>query len=158
MVKRSYEHMRQSLSEALRDDLYHNARVMHTPMLARLVDHEVINKCRLSLYGQQSAAIKRFTKKTGDAEDMEALRNRYNDYKIRPSSFELEDNICVIYFNAYGESFEGTDIIDKPEDGYTCGGCHIKMQMSLKLLPDVCPRCGRITPLGRLKKDGILRR
>lgn len=158
MVKRSYEHMRQELSEELRRDLYHNSRVMHAPILGRLVDHEEINKCRLSLYGQQSAAIRRFAKKTGDAEDMEALRDRYSDYKIRPSSFELEDNIAVIYFNTYGESFEGTDIIDNPQDGYTCGGCHIKMQMSLKLLPDYCPRCGRITPLGRLKKDKVLRR
>jgi hypothetical protein len=32
------------------------------------------------------------------------------------------------------------------------------MQMSLKLLPDECPRCHRITPLGRLKKDGFYHR
>lgn len=158
MVTAIQEHARQALYKDIKKDLFTNARVMHTHQIGRVIDHDVLTKCRLSLYGQQSDAIKRMTHKTGDYDDMEKVRSTYDDYHINPASFELEDNLCVIYFNTYGESFEGTDIIDRPEDGYTCGGCHIKMQMSLKLLPDYCPRCGRITPLGRLKKDKVLRR
>lgn len=158
MATRQQEAFRQALSKDFRKHLFTDARVMHTPALARVVDAEDINKCRLSLYGQQSDKVKRFTHKTGDYDDMEDARAKINGYPVSPAFFELEDNLCVLYFNAYGENFYGGEIIDRPEDGYKCLGCGVHMMMNLKTLPDECPRCKHITPIGRMKKDGIMHR
>jgi hypothetical protein len=96
---------------------------------------------------------------TGDGDDMQKARDR----GYRPTGkgydardFELEDNIAMIFFNAYGEGFYGEPFPSK-DTGYTCL-CGLKMQMSLKMTPERCPRCGRETPLGQLYKDRILKR
>lgn len=158
MVSRSNEALRQALEKDFRRNLFTNARLMNANTLGRFVDADEINKCRLSLYGQQSDKIKRFTQRSGDYDDMVKARDMINGYDVNPAFFELEDNICTIYFNAYGENFYGGEVIDRADDGYRCLGCGVHMQVSLKTLPNECPRCKHITPLGRLKKDGILRR
>ena len=158
MVSRSNEAFRQALEKDIRRRLFTDARVMHTGTIGRMVDAEAINKCRLSLYGQQSEKIKKMTHRSGDYDDMEKVRSTYGDYRINPAFFDLEDNLCVLYFNTYGENFYGGEIIDRPEDGYRCLGCGLHMNMSIKLLPDYCPRCKHITPMGRMKKDKVLRR
>ena len=103
MVSRSNEAFRQALEKDIRKNLFTDARVMHTGAIGRVIDAEEINKCRLSLYGQQSEKIKKMTHRTGDYDDMEKIRSTYGDYRINPAYFDLEDNLCVLYFNTYGE-------------------------------------------------------
>ena len=89
---------------------------------------------------------------------MERARDTQNGYDVDARSFALEDSIEKIYFDYYGEGFDGGPVMDTPYKGnYTCP-CGLKMLMGAKMLPDECPKCHRLTPMGRLKKDGVIRR
>lgn len=159
--KRGHEEFRENLIKSFEKDLFQDARVMNTASIGRMVDHEAINKCRLSRYAQESQAIRKFTEKTGDYDEMQKLK----DQGYRPAStekydardFDLDQNVCEIFFNAYGENFYGGDVVTDPSEGYTCK-CGLKMSISLKTMPDRCPRCNRETPMGQLYKDKILKR
>lgn len=149
--------------EQFREELYHDfdkhdLRIMPAAMLERWVDPQVANKFRLDIYKQQRKGIQKMTATTGSADEMEKYRATKGDYSMDAREFALEDNVAVMYFNYYGENFEGGEIIDNSDDGWTCPGCHIKYGMSLKMMPDRCIRCGWLSPLGRMKKDGVFNR
>ena len=72
-------------------------------------------------------------------------------------SFALDQSLEEIYFNYYGEGFDGGPVIDRPGASYVCP-CGLKMMMEPKLLPPQCPTCGRLTPIGKLQRDGVLKR
>lgn len=145
--------------EQLRKDIsYDDMRLLSTDSLSRMADVDTVNKFREDIYKQQSQQIAKMTRRSGDYDDMEKCRATKGDYKMDEREFALEDNVAWIYFNFYGENFEGGEIMDNPEDGWTCPGCKLKYLMSLKGLPDRCMRCGWLSPLGRLKKDDAFRR
>lgn len=148
--------------ELLRKDVsYDDMRIFDARSLARIADAEAVNKLRMSIYKQQSQAVYNMTLKSGTQDDMEKCKDRGKRVcGAGPDErdFAIEDNIAAMYFNHYGENFEGGPIVDNPEDGWTCPGCHVKYWMSLKGLPDRCERCGWLSPLGRMKKDGVFRR
>ena len=159
--KKSNEEFREALRKSLTQELYQDSRVMSTQSIARMVDHEAINKCRLSRYAQESQAIRKMTERTGDYDDMQKLKDQgyhpASAEKYDARDFDLDQNVCEIFFNAYGENFYGGDVVTEPSEGYTCK-CGLKMKISLKTMPERCPRCNRETPMGQLYKDKILKR
>jgi len=156
---RRNEQFREDLRKSIMGTLMQDERVMSDAYLGRVVDASAIEKCRLSRYGQQSGLVRHMTNRTEDANDMQKARDRGDrptgkGYDAR--DFDLDDNVALIFYNAYGEGFHGEPYPSK-DNGYTCI-CGLKMMMSLKMMPERCPRCGRETPLGQLYKDRILKR
>ncbi len=152
---RRQEEFREQLRRSITPD---DMRLMSEDSLARVADPEAVNRFRESIYRQQSRGVARMVRSTGEEADMEKLRARRGTYHADVVDMALEDNVCLIYFNTYGENFEGGSVMDDPEKGWTCPGCKIKYRTSLKSLPDRCMRCGWQSPMGRLRKDGFLRR
>lgn len=157
--KRRHEDFRETLRKNVSKDLWNDERVMSDATLARLVDDDALTKCRLSRYGQQSRQIASMTQRTDDYNDMQKARDSWRpaDVKMDARDFDLDQNLALIYYEAFGEGFSGEPFPSKDTE-YTCRGCGLKMQMSIKLLPERCPTCGRETPLGELIKEGVLRR
>lgn len=157
--KKKNEQFREDLLKSFQKDLWNDERVMHDNVLGRMVDNDAICKCRLSRYGQMSKAIQKFTQKTDDYNDMQKAKDSWKaaDKGYDARDFDLEQNVAVIYFEYFGEGFSGEPYPSK-DDHYTCRTCGLKMQMSLKMLPDRCPKCGRETPLGELYKEKVLKR
>ena len=147
--------------EQFREDLrksvgYDEMRLMDTRWLARNVDADAVNKCRIRTFGEQSRAVARMAARTGDADDMQKARETMDNGTIDARAFALEENLALTYFEHYGQNYEGGEIVDDP-NYWVCPGCHLKHQMSWKALPDNCPRCGWLSPLGEMKRDGVLR-
>ena len=158
--KKDVDESREDIYKAFQDDLWNDERIVSDRTLGRMVDASAIEKCRLSRYGQQSKTISRFTQRTGDYDDMQKARDqgyRPADKGYDARDFDLDQNIAMLFYNAYGEGFYGEPYPSK-DDEYICKGCRIKMKMSLKAMPERCPRCNRETPLGQLYKDRILKR
>lgn len=156
--KRENEEFRENLIKSFQRDMWQDERVMNDRLLARMVDNDAICKCRLSRYAQQSAAVSRLTHRTEDYNEMQKAadtKNAGDMYDAR--NFDLEQNVAQIYFDAFGTGFYGEPYPSKDTE-YTCRGCGLKMMMSLKTLPEHCPKCGRETPLGELYKERILKR
>jgi len=158
-TKRRHEDFSEALRKNITNDLWTDERVMHDRNLARAVDHDVLAKCRLSRYGQQSQAVSRFMHRTEDYNDMQKVKDEFRpaDKNIMARDFDLDQNVALIYFEHFGEGFYGEPFPSK-DDHYTCRGCGLKMLMSLKTLPERCPKCGRETPLGELYKERVLKR
>ena len=133
-------------------------RIMGPSFLARNADEDAVNRMRLSLYGQQSRGIRKVIERTDDYYDMEKARDTANAGTVDARTIGLDEDIAVAYFNFYGHNFEGGPIVDNALDGWTCPYCHLNYKMDLKTLPLNCKRCGNLTPLGELKRDGALRR
>lgn len=154
-MSRAAEEFREQLRKDVSDD---DMRLLSTDSLSRMADPDRVNRFRMEMYRRQSQQVARASRRSGDYDDMEKCRSTKGDYSMDAREFALEDNIAAIYFAFYGENFEGGEIMDRAEDGWTCPGCHLKYAMSLKTLPDRCMRCGWQSPLGRLKKDDAFRR
>jgi len=157
MSTRGQDEFRDALARSITFD---DMRLMDVRSLARVADADAVAKCRIRVFHDQSRAIEKMTISSGDYDDMEKARDSW-----RPAGtgfdardFALSDNVAMIYFNAYGENFEGGEIPDDANAGWECPACHLKYKVSLKTLPDNCLRCGWQTPLGRLRQDGVLRR
>lgn len=156
MTSRQTETFEEDLRKAFRKDLFNDAHILDNRVLCRNVDEDAINKCRLSQYGQMRYETQRFVTKTGDQDDVEKVRDKegnYDDVK----NLALCENVEQIYFETYGEGFDGGPVVDRPGAPYTCP-CGLKMMMPAISLPLECPKCRRLTPLGRLVEDGVLRR
>lgn len=150
---------RDEFREKLRKDVsFDDMRLMSPDSLARTIGADRANRFREDIYTQQSKQVARLSRSSGDYDDMEKYRATKGDYRMDEREFALEDNVALIYFHFYGENFEGGEVMDNPDDGWTCPGCKLKYKMSLKTLPDKCQRCGWMSPLGRLKKDDAFRR
>lgn len=158
-TKRRHEEFSETLRKNIMTDLWQDERVMHDANIARAVDHDALAKCRLSRYAQQSKAVAKMMYSTGDYDDMQKVKDEFRpaDKNIMARDFDLDQNVALMFFNAYGEGFYGEPFPSK-DDHYTCRGCGLKMLMSLKTLPERCPKCGRETPLGQMYKDKVLKR
>ena len=156
----TYQKAREQFHEDMRKSMlnFNDMRILNNRMIGRYVDADVVNKCRLSLYGQQSRAIEHMVNRSEEQEDMERCRATKGDYRLDAREWALSDNVAAIYFNFYGHGFYGDPIVDNPEDGWTCPKCHLKYKMSLKSLPEYCKRCDHITPIGEMVRDKVMRR
>lgn len=157
MSNRYAESFEEALRKSISNDLFTDARVMSDTSLMRCVDEDALNKCRLSMYGQMRSLNQRMVTKTGDEEDIQKARAKRGDYKAFAAEVPLEDDVERIYFEYYGENFSGGPIVDRPGTSYICP-CGLKMMMVASALPDECPKCHRLTPVGKLIRDGVMRR
>jgi len=153
------------LQDQFRDDLrksitYDDMRLLDTKTLARVADADAVAKCRVRMFRNQSRAIERYVNSSGDDDIMQKTRDSWKaaGTGVDCRDLALSDNIALIYFNHYGENFEGGEIPDNADMGWECPCCHVKYQINLSTLPDNCLRCGWETPMGRLRRDGVLRR
>lgn len=156
MTTRITQQFEEDLRREINRDLFTDSRLMSTASLLRNVDEDALNKCRLSQYGQMRALNQRMVTKTEDEEDRERASGRQGNYDP-VANLPLYEDIEKIYFDTYGEGFDGSPVVDRPGAPYTCP-CGMKMLMLAASLPDECPRCRRLTPLGKLIRDGVLRR
>lgn len=149
----------EEFEELLRHDFDEtDLRIQSARMLQDWADAEAANRLRQDIYNQKRRSVERMISRSGTGDLMEKLRATKGDYRMDAREFALSDNVAEMYFNFYGENFEGGEVMDNSDDGYTCPWCHLKYGMSLKAMPDNCYRCRAITPLGRLKKDGAFNR
>lgn len=155
--KRYIETDEETVRQAFRDDLFTDALTLDTPLMMRNVDEDAINKCRLSIYGQQSDLVKRHSIKTGDYDQMEKNRASKGDYRLDAREYALEDSVEKIYFDYYGHGYNDSPVIDRPGAPYVCP-CGLKMAMNAKTFPEECPCCHRLTPVGELIRDGVMHR
>lgn len=155
--KRYIETDEETVRQAYKDDLFTDARIMDSPILLRNVDEDAINKCRLSQYGQMRDLVKRQSIKSGDYEQMERNRATKGDYGLDAREYALEDSVEKIYFDFYGHGYNDSPVIDRPGAPYVCP-CGLKMAMNAKTFPEECPSCHRLTPVGELIRDGVMRR
>lgn len=156
MTSRVTQAFEEDLRRQINRDLFTDARLMSDAALMRNVDEDALNRCRLKTFGQMRSLNKRMVERNGDDEDVEKARGRTGEYDP-VLNVPIYDDIERIYFETYGEGFNGKPVVDRPGASYTCP-CGIKMMMPASSLPDRCPRCKRLTPLGRLIEDGVLRR
>ena len=156
--KRYIETDEETVRQAFKDDLFTDALTLDNPIMLRNVDEDAINKCRLSIYGQQSSLVKRQSIKSGDYDQMEKNRASKGDYKLDAREFALEDSVEKIYFDYYGHGYNDSPVIDRPGAPYKCPCGRVTMGMNAKTFPEFCPTCGRITPMGELIRDGVMHR
>lgn len=147
----------EEIRKAFKEDLFLDARLLDNTLMLRNVDEDAINKCRLSLYGQQSDLVKRQSLKNGDYEQMEKNRASKGDYTLDAREYALEDSVEKIYFDFYGHGYNDSPVIDRPGAPYVCP-CGLKMAMNAKTFPEECPCCRRLTPVGELIRDGVMHR
>lgn len=157
MSTRSQDQFRDELRKSITFD---DMRLMDTRSLARVADADAVAKCRVRMFRNQSRAIERYVNRSGDDDIMQKARDSWRaaGAGVDCRDIALSDNLALIYFETYGENFEGGEIPDDQNKGWECPCCHVKYQMNLSTLPDECRRCGWETPLGRLRRDGVLRR
>ena len=154
MVNRYHESFRENLRKSFD---WNDARILDTHILARNMDADIANRYRLDLYKSQSDAVKRLTR-GDDYADMEKMRGKVGNYVVDAREYALEEDLAVKYFNFYGCNYEGGEIVDDQNKGWECPGCHVKYMTIWKCLPDRCQRCGWLTPIGEMKRDGAFRR
>ena len=154
MVSRYHEGFREALRKSFEPT---DARLLDTHILARNMDAEIANRYRMGFYKSQSEQIRRLTRGE-DYADMEKLRGRSGDYAPSPVEYGLDEDLAVRYFEFYGQNYEGGEIVDDQNKGWECPGCHVRYMTIWKCLPDRCQRCGWLTPIGEMKRDGAFRR
>jgi hypothetical protein len=160
MVTRSQEQFRENLRKSI---TYDDMRLMNSQTLARVVDADAVSKCRVQILKDESNLIKRSINRSEEYEDMERIRDKridlaHNENHIDHRQIGLDESIEKLYFDKYGEDFEGTPgIAPKPQSMYKCP-CGIKYWMPARQLPIECSKCHRLTPIGRLSRDGFLKR
>ena len=157
-ISRDRDDFRENLGRSIRQDLFTQARLLDSDLLLHYVDAEVLNKCRVRTFKQQSQKIDHMTRRTDDANDMEKYRATKGDYGLDAREFALSDSVEKIYFDYYGEGFNGSPVIDKPGTQWVCPDCGMRYAMSLKTMKTECRICHHITPLGMLMRDGVMHR
>lgn len=157
-TKRYAETHVEDVRRCFAEDLFTDARLLDSSIMLRNVDEDAINKCRLSIYGQESSLVKRHSIKTEDYEQMEKARATKGDYKLDAREYALEDSVEKIYFDFYGHGYNDSPVIDRPGAPYVCPCGRVKLGMNAKTFPERCPCCGRLTPVGELIRDGVMRR
>ena len=162
-MDREHERFREDLRKNYSNDLFSNARLLSNANIARNVDAEAVNKCRLSMFGQMSSLTNRMVNRSEDYEQMEKARSKSVDAsklddKLDPREFGLDQYVEQIYFNYYGHGYDGGPVCDRPNAPWICPGCGLKVMMSMKLMRTNCPICKHITPIGELKRDGVIKR
>ena len=156
MGNREQECFREDFAKSLYT--FDNMRLVDNRVLARHVDSEAVNKCRVKMFKKQNEMVRRMTIRNGDYDDMERARASKGDYRLDCREFALHENMCQIYFDYYGHNFTGGDIVDNPDHPYICPKCGLKYKMSPKTLPEYCKRCDNLTPMGEMVRDGVMKR
>lgn len=157
MANRYSESNVEDVRKTFKEDLFTDSRLLDNALICRNVDEDAVNKCRLSIYGKTRDMVKRQTVKSGDYDQMEKNRATKGDYKLDAREFALEDSVEKIYFDFYGHGYNDSPVIDRPGAPYICP-CGLKMLMNAKTFPEECPKCHRLTPMGELIRDGVMRR
>ncbi len=150
---------RQDLDQAVKRDLFTNARLIEPKMLLRSVDAEAVNKARMGRMFKESGQIRRMDKNDVEEEWRERQRAR-RDVQQPYFEFSLADmnSLPVLYYNTYGVGHNGSPCVDEDSHGWTCPHCRTTFMRTLATLPLYCDRCGETTPMGRMVEDGVLRR
>lgn len=150
---------RQDLDQAVKRDLYTNARIIEPQMLLRSVDADAVNKSRMGRMFKESGAIRRMDKNDMEEEWREKQRAR-RDVDQHAFEFSLAEMqlLPIIYYNTYGVGHNGSACVDEDGQGWTCPHCRTTFMQTLATLPMYCPRCGETTPMGRMIEDGVLKR
>ena len=161
--KRDRDNWREALDDSYKKDLFATSLTqVDNSALARHVDAEAVNKCRIATYRQQVQLTRKLVDRWEYTDRMEKYRDATVGAKMQrvmdPRAFNLEDNVAAIYFKHYGHGFNGSPVMDRFDAPWICPGCGLKVATNQKLMPLKCPTCGRISPVGELKRDGVLRR
>lgn len=157
MVSRIIENYREGIRKNTLLQMPDYARCQDTALLVRWVDAEALNKARYDLARRNRRATAREMARTGDADDMEKYRASKGDYKLDSREFTLDDQFEQMYFDFYGEGYNGEPAMNRVGEPYRCP-CGVSMEMSMKTAPPYCPVCHRATPIGRMMEDGYLHR
>lgn len=157
MVSRIIENYREGIRKNSLLQMPDYARCQDTALLVRWVDAEALNKARYDLARRNRRATAREMARTGDADDMEKYRASKGDYKLDSREFTLDDQFEQMYFDFYGEGYNGEPAMNRVGEPYRCP-CGVSMEMSMKTAPPYCPVCHRATPIGRMIEDGYLHR
>lgn len=153
-MSRQSEEVREEIRAEVGKELSKHTRISPAHKLARHVDEGILTKAIENQYRGYTNNILRTV--TTDDEQVEKNRGRYGSGFHR-AEIPLEIPLAKIYFDAYGEGFDGADTPNGVNEKYKCPFCGTKFEMSPKNMPEFCP-CGHITPLGRLIKDGFYKR
>lgn len=154
---RVFQNFQEGLTKYVEKDIWTQARILDTPLITSRVDAEAVNKARLSFYSQHHNKVQRYTTKTEDAMEMQKTRDTQNwAGAVDARSFALDESVEKIYFDYYGEGFDGSPVISRPNAPYICP-CGTKYLMGAKALPPECHRCRRLTPIGKLQRDGVIK-
>lgn len=157
MVSRIIENYREGIRKNSLLQMSDYARCQDTALLVRWVDAEALNKARYDLARRNRRATAREMARSGDADDMEKYRASKGDYKLDSREFTLDDQFEQMYFDFYGEGYNGEPAMNRIGEPYRCP-CGVSMEMSMKTAPPYCPVCHRATPIGRMMEDGYLHR
>lgn len=157
MVSRYVENYREGIRKHALSNMPDYARCQDTSLMVRVVDAEALSKARY----RQAQLARRLTAKnaarSGDADDMERYRASKGDYSLDSREFTLDDQFEQIYFDYFGEGYNGEPAMNRIGEPYKCP-CGVSMEMSMKTAPPYCPVCHRPTPLGRMIEAGVLHR
>ena len=91
---------RQDLDQAVKRDLFTNARIIEPQMLLRSVDAEAVNKARMGRMFKESGCIRRMEKNDVEEEWRERQRSRRNvDGTYFEFSLAEMNSLPVLYYN-----------------------------------------------------------
>ena len=161
-MKRRTEQFRENLRQSFLSDLHQNARLMDTELLLHVVDQDVVEKSLIKQYGVLDSSTKHLIHRTEDYAQMERAR----DTRVDTSKLEnhadfrqigLDQSLEKIYFDHYGHGSNDSPVPDPPNRTYKCA-CGQRYMMPWRTLPLECTRCHRLTPMGEMQRDGVLKR
>lgn len=143
-------------------NLAENARLMDTKLLLHVVDQDALEKSRVRQYGVMDDSVNHYINRTEDYADMEKARDtRVDASKLdRHADFRqigLDQSLEMIYFDHYGHGSNDSPVPDPPNRSYKCP-CGQVYMMQWRTLPLECTKCHRLTPMGEMKRDGVLKR
>jgi len=122
------------------------------------VDKDALTKCRVKEFGAWNRRAK-ILQASESGDKFEKYRNHYGSgYHI--AEFALGDSLEALYWEKYGEGFDGLPVPPRLGEPYTCTNirCRHHYAMPISALPLECSVCGRETPLGKLVLDGFYKR
>ena len=122
----------------------------------RIVDRDAVTKCRLRTFAQWNRGLNKLHSSENGSNYEKHRRHYGNGYHL--GEIPLGTSIESLYFEKYGEGFDGTDVPARIGEHYVCWKCGLKYDMGAVSLPLECHRCKTETPLGRLVRDGWYRR
>lgn len=157
MVSRYIDNYREGIRKHVLAELPGYAQCQDTALLVHWVDAEAVSKARYAIARRNERATAKQMARTGEADDMEKLRASKGDYSLDAREFTLDDSFEKLYFDYYGEGYNGEPAMNRLGEPYRCP-CGVSMEMGMKTAPPYCPVCHRATPIGRMIEDGVMHR
>lgn len=161
-MKRETEQFRENLRDHILANINNNARLMDTDLMLHVIDAEALEKSRVRQYCAIDKSTSHFINRTEDQAQMEKAR----DTRIDVSKLEnhadfrqigLDQSLEKIYFDHYGHGSNDSPVPDPPNRSYKCP-CGQRYMMHWRTLPLECTKCHRLTPMGEMQRDGVLKR